>query len=118
MTSFAEFIGKTDTRAFAPGEVIFNEGDRADGQLYALLEGSVEIVRQNTLLEEVPEGGVFGELALIDNLPRSATAQAKTAGRLAVISDERFRELVLRNPSFALEIMRLMARRMRRNLGA
>jgi len=116
LSAIAEFVGTAETRSLDAGEVVFSQGAASDGRMYVLLDGSVEIVRGNSVLEHVPEGGVFGELALIDDLPRTATAQAREASRLAVISGERFRELILRNPSFAVEIMRLLARRVRRNL--
>ncbi|MES2999354.1 MAG: cyclic nucleotide-binding domain-containing protein [Pseudomonadota bacterium] len=116
MSPFAAFIAPSETHAIAAGESIFREGDGADGRMYALLSGSVELVRQGRVLELVSEGGVFGELALIDSLPRSATALAKSDAQVAVISEERFRELILRNPSFAVEIMRLLTRRIRANL--
>lgn len=116
MSQFADFIGSAHTIEFVPGEVIFAEGALADGCMYVLLEGGIQLGRQGKVLEEVGEGGVFGELALIDNGPRSATAKATAPGKLAVISGERFRELILRNPSFALEIMRLLARRIRFHL--
>ena len=116
MSQFTDFIGNSATRSFEEGEIIFAEGAPADGYMYALLEGNIQLDRQGKVLEVVSEGGVFGELALIDNEPRSATARATQASRLATISEERFRELILRNPSFALEIMRLLTRRIRANL--
>jgi CRP-like cAMP-binding protein len=116
LSQFTDFIGDSETRSFEEGEIIFAQGAPADGYMYALLEGNIQLDRQGAVLEVVSEGGVFGELALIDNEPRSATARATQASRLALISQERFRELILRNPSFALEIMRLLTRRIRANL--
>jgi CRP-like cAMP-binding protein len=116
MTPLAAFFGTAESRTVAAGEVVFNEGDASDGRMYALLEGEVRIVRGGQTLETVVEGGVFGELALLDDMPRSAAAVAQVDSQLAVISSERFRELILRNPSFALEIMKLLARRIRANL--
>lgn len=117
MSSFLLSNRDPESHQFNAGDVIFAEGASADGFMYALLSGSVEIFRHERLLETVPMGGVFGELALIDNLPRSAAAIAKTDCRVAKISSEQFRELLLRNPMFAIEIMRLLAQRTRANLG-
>jgi CRP-like cAMP-binding protein len=114
VTHIADFFGTSKQRLLPAGQTLFNEGDSADGCMYVLLEGSVALLRQGRLLERVDrEGVVFGELALIDSLPRSATAQAEEDSRVAVIGRERFRELTLRNPSFALEMMALLARRLR-----
>ena len=59
-------------------------------------------------------GGIFGELALIDSSPRSAAAVAHTDCRLAVIGERRFIFLVQQTPYFALEVMSVMAQRLRR----
>jgi CRP/FNR family cyclic AMP-dependent transcriptional regulator len=118
LSPFADFFETTPLRELPEGEVVFAQGDAADGHMYALLEGSVRLARDGVVLEEVSQGGVFGELALIDREARSATATTLARSRLAVITEERFRELLLRNPSFGLEMMRLLARRTRFNLRA
>lgn len=61
-------------------------------------------------------GGVFGEMALLNQLPRTASAIAKTDCRVAVITAQRFTRLVSQSPYFALDMMRLLAERLRRNL--
>lgn len=117
MTSFTAFIGDAASRSFAQGEFIFRQNEPANGMMYVLLEGEVVVSRGADILEIVDTaGGVFGEFGLVDELPRSADALARVAVKVAVITGERFRELTLRNPSFALEMMRLLARRARANL--
>lgn len=94
------------------GETIFREGD--EGRvMYVVIEGSVRLSVTGRSLEKVGPGGVFGEMALIDAAPRSATAFAVTDCRLVSITRERFTTLVQQNPQFALEIMRVMANRLR-----
>lgn len=116
-SAIAAFVGNVPMQNFSEGDLIFREQEPADGRMYALMEGQVHIARQGHLLETVStEGALFGELALIDSMPRSATAQAASPVRLAVITSEKFRELILRNPSFALEVMRLLTSRVRANL--
>lgn len=115
MNTFPIFGREPDLRDFAAGEVIFSAGDPANGLMYAVLEGEVEITSQDKVLETVGKDGVFGEMALIDQAPRSANAVAKTAGRLAAVTDKRFTVLVSQNPRFALELMQLLAQRVRRN---
>src|SRR6478736_467649 len=82
-----------------PGETIFKEGDTAK-ELYVIRSGQVEIQLGNRLLATL-----FGEMALIDSAPRSATAIAKTDVALVPISKKDFLTLVSRAPTFALDIM-------------
>jgi CRP/FNR family cyclic AMP-dependent transcriptional regulator len=56
----------------APGDVVFKDGDAPD-KMYVVLSGEVEILLRDTVIETVPQGGTFGEMALIDGSPRSAT---------------------------------------------
>lgn len=66
-------------RNFSKGQIIFNEGDRPDG-VYLVVEGQVEIYKnidgEERHLASVFKDGVFGEMALINNMPRSAGARA------------------------------------------
>ena len=115
MNTFPIFGREPDIRNFSAGEVIFSAGQAADGLMYAVLDGEVEITAQDRVLEMVTTNGVFGEMALIDQAPRSATAIAKTNGRLAAVSDKRFMVLVSQNPRFAIDMMQLLTERIRRN---
>jgi CRP/FNR family cyclic AMP-dependent transcriptional regulator len=103
-----------DVRVFQPGETIFAEGEAGDC-MFAVLEGEVEIQRSGHVLERVGAGGVFGEMALIDQSPRSATAIAGTLCSVAAVGQKRFTFLVQQTPYFALQIMRVLAERLRRN---
>ena len=58
-----------------PGQVIFSAGD-AGREMFIVRTGSVDLRIGDTLLETVEQGGIFGELALVDPAPRSATAVA------------------------------------------
>lgn len=100
-------------QSFNQGQIIFREGDPGD-QLYIVAEGEVDIVTDSQLLETVKTGGIFGEMALIDDKPRSATAIARTDCVLAPVSRQHFLTLVERTPLFALQVMRVMAERLRR----
>lgn len=115
MKTFPIFGREPDVRPFSAGEVIFSAGQPANGLMYAVLEGEIEISAQDKVLETVSTDGVFGEMALIDQAPRSATAVAKSNGRLAAVTDKRFMVLVSQNPRFALDLMQLLAERLRRH---
>ena len=100
------------TRSVRAGEVIFKEGDEAH-QLFAIKSGEVAIQLGNRTLAELPANSIFGEMALIDDAPRSATAVAKTDVELVAISEKQFLFLVSQTPFFALKVMRVLARRLR-----
>jgi CRP-like cAMP-binding protein len=100
------------TRSFKQGETIFKKGDPAT-ELYVIQSGHVEIQYGNRLLDTLEEHNIFGEMALIDNSPRSATAIASTDVILIPISEKQFLFLVSETPFFALMVMRVLARRLR-----
>ncbi len=100
-------------QSFSQGQIIFREGDPGD-QLYIVAEGQVDIMTDGQLLETVNPGGILGEMALIDDKPRSATAVARTDCVLTPIGRRHFLTLVERTPLFALQVMRVMAERLRR----
>jgi CRP/FNR family transcriptional regulator, cyclic AMP receptor protein len=98
---------------FAPGDVIFAEGDKGD-KMYVIRSGEVEIVRDGRVVETLSPGGIFGEMALIDGSPRAATARAKTACEVAPVTEKTFLFLVHETPFFAIAVMRALAERLRR----
>jgi CRP/FNR family transcriptional regulator, cyclic AMP receptor protein len=99
-------------RDFKAGDVIFREGDPAQ-ELFIVQSGEVEIRLGNRLLETLPQYSIFGEMALIDSAPRSPTAIAATDVRLVTVSEKQFLFLISNTPYFALNVMRIMARRLR-----
>jgi CRP-like cAMP-binding protein len=103
-------------RAYAAGEVIFREGEPGDC-MYAVVEGEVEVRIGERILERTGAGGVIGELALIDRSPRSGTAVAATPCTLAPVDEKRFQFMVQQTPFFALQVMRILAERLRRETG-
>ena len=100
------------TRAAKAGEVIFREGDKAD-QLFVIKSGQIEIRLGNRTLSELSAHSIFGEMALIDDAPRSATAVAITDVELVPVSEKQFLFLVSQTPFFALKVMRVLAARLR-----
>jgi CRP-like cAMP-binding protein len=96
-----------------PGQVIFEAGD-AGSEMFIVRTGSVDLKIGDTVLETVGQGGIFGELALVDPAPRSATAIAGPDCTLVLLDANAFNNLVRKVPSLALEVMKVMARRLRR----
>jgi CRP/FNR family cyclic AMP-dependent transcriptional regulator len=100
------------TREYKAGDVIFREGDPAE-ELFIVKSGTVELRLGNRLLGTLPERSIFGEMALIDRGARSATAVAATDAAVVPIGEKQFLFLVSRTPHFALNVMRVLVRRLR-----
>ena len=112
-TSFAVLTGNNiETKFIKAGSVIFREGEEAH-ELFVIKSGQVRIQLGNRTLAELSANDVFGEMALIDNEPRSATALAVTDVELVAVSEKQFLFLVGQTPYFALKVMRVLAQRLR-----
>lgn len=86
------------------GEVIIREGESSDA-LYAILDGRMEISRAGSAIRSLLAGEHFGEMALFNSRPRSATVTALTPGRLLVMERHRFNELVKREPGLGVKLL-------------
>lgn len=95
------------------GQVVFSEGE-VGREMFIVRTGSVELRIGDQVVETVEQGGVFGELALVDPAPRSATAVAGPDCTLVLVEEGSFNDLLRRVPGLGLEIMRVMARRLRK----
>jgi len=113
VTTINLFKNEKDSLSIPAGRSIFFTGQTGD-VMYVVIEGEVEIMVNNQLVETIREGGIFGEMALLDEEPRSADAIAKTDCKLATVNEKRFLYLVHNTPYFSIEIMRVMANRLRR----
>lgn len=111
MIDLAQIYDHHDT--YPPGHQIFKAGDPGDA-LYILLEGEVKISLQEHILDQLQNGAIFGEMALVDSQPRSADATTTTECKLVKIDEKLFTELTGQNPKFAIEVMRIMSTRLRR----
>ncbi len=99
-----------------PGEIVFADGQPADF-MYVVKRGEIEIVRDGRVVEMLGPDGFFGELALVDQAPRSATARAKTESELIAINEKQFLFMVGETPFFSLVVLRKLAERLRRKDG-
>ncbi len=100
-------------RRFDAGERIFLENDPGDC-LYVVHSGRVDVITFGTVLESVGPNGIFGEMALIDDGPRSAAALTSEPSELAVVDKSTFLTLVREEPEFAMRVMRVLTQRLRR----
>jgi len=107
------FRHATDTIGVSPGEYVFREGEKGD-VMYVLLDGTVDILVGEHLVETAERGALLGEMALIDDAPRSASAVAKTPCTIVEISQRRFHFLVQQTPNFATHVLKVLAGRLRK----
>ena len=95
------------------GDFLFREGDPADA-LYILRTGVLRIVSGSIVYETVRPGGIVGEMGIVEQGGRrSASVIAGTRAELEKIDRSAFLTLIRSTPDFALEVMQVMARRLR-----
>mgnify|MGYP002624479706 FL=1 len=104
------------TVEFAAGEFLFREGDLGT-EMYILQEGQIEVLKvldgQETQLAVFEKGDFFGEMALLEDLPRTASARALTESRCIQINGSTFDQMLRNNPEIAVRMMRKLSRRLR-----
>jgi len=99
-------------REYKAGAQIFHEGEPGS-EFFVIKSGQVKILSGNKLLQTFGENEIFGEMALIDASPRSATAIAESDLVVAPITEKQYLFLVRHTPYFALKMMRVLAQRLR-----
>lgn len=101
------------------GRTIFRENRRGKrlllqrDKMYLLLNGRVSLVAGGQEIRSVKSGEVFGEIAALGNLPRSASAVAQTPCRVIALDPRQFRKALAQKPAFALMLMKVMMARLR-----
>ena len=94
------------------GQALFREGDEGN-QMYVLEIGTAEVIVQNRVVEALEHGSIVGEMGLVSPVPHSVSVIAKTDCEFVVVDEKRFQFLVQQTPYFAIQVMRLMAERLR-----
>jgi len=107
------FANDSAPESYSAGSTIFHEGEPRDS-MYVVQKGEVELKVGGEVVETVGIDEFFGEMALIDSGARSATAVAKTDCSLLPINERRFLYMVEETPFFAITVMRVLSRRLRR----
>jgi CRP-like cAMP-binding protein len=107
--------------AIAEGEKIFAENERAiplvrKNKMYLLLKGEVGLLSGQKTIGRVRPGEIFGEMALVSDAPRSASAVAKTACRVIALDDDEFQAALRKKPEFAVMMMSVMVHRLRERI--
>ncbi|RMF89692.1 MAG: cyclic nucleotide-binding domain-containing protein [Nitrospinota bacterium] len=114
-----ELLARLPRLKVEAGTILFEEGDAAD-KMYLIVRGKVRITKQviegaDKLLAELGEGEYFGEMGLLADLQRSATATAVEESEFVLIDRDSFGWLLQENPSFGLSIMKQLAQRLERS---
>lgn len=113
--------GKPET--IAQGTIIFTENEKGNrlllqrDRMYLLLDGEVSLMAKNKAIGRIGKGEIFGEMASISEMPRSATAVAKIPCRVIGLDDSQFQSALRKRPEFALMLMSVMIHRMRNAIG-
>ena len=110
-------------QAIAKGTTIFSENRKGmplllmPNRIYLLLEGEVGVLARDEPVATIASGEIFGEMASMSQMPRSASAVAMSDCRVIGLDDSQFQAALGRNPGFALMLMSVMAARLRDTLG-
>ena len=103
---------------FLRDEVIFEEGDFSQ-ELYIVVSGQIRIIIEygtanERIINTLGEGSFFGEMAIFEGAPRSATAVTEQEAELLVLAPEKFKQTIYQKPDMAFEIFRELSGRLRR----
>ena len=112
LATLAKGLGEQGTVRYDRGKVIMVQG-QAGAFMYVVQEGRVAISLRGTVVERVGPGGVFGEMALVDQGARTANANAETDCALLAINRQIFLNLVKADPTFAVSLLTAIAERVR-----
>ena len=104
----------------AKGDTVFDEGENG-GFVCFVVNGELEVLKhspngESSLITKLGKGQAIGEMALIDELPRSATVKAHSPSSLTVLSRKDFEELTAQSPEIAIKILKYLARSLSLNL--
>lgn len=104
-------------REYVDGEVIVRQGDTASCCMFVVQEGQAEVVfnskGEEVHLDFLGEGDLFGEMAIFDDMPRSATVRAIGYTRVVTIDRKNFLRRMNEDPSLAYRVAQTMSRRIR-----
>ena len=109
---FGLFRNASRTAIHGAGTAIFEQGDEGH-TMYAIKRGRVAVVVGGNTVATLGEEEIFGEMALLDHAPRTATVVALEETEVVEIDEPQFFILIRQNPHFALQLMRLLSERLR-----
>ena len=103
-----------------PGEIVFEEGDTGDYVCF-VVDGTLDVVKksetgESIVISTLSKGGSIGEMAVIDELPRSATVKARTKSTLITLSQENFNYILAEHSTIGVKVLKGIARLLSMNL--
>jgi len=103
-----------------PGETVFEEGDTGDYVCF-VVDGTLDVVKKSEtgegiVISTLSKGGSIGEMAVIDELPRSATVKARTKSTLITLSQENFNYILAEHSTIGVKVLKGIARLLSMNL--
>ncbi len=101
----------------SPNQVLFNEGDDGDF-MFIVLSGELSVYKNKKEIDRPTPGGYFGEMALVNSKPRSATVKALVASELLVVNKEQFQSHFASSPAALMALMQTLSNHSRGNLDA
>ncbi len=93
------------------GRTLIREGERGR-EFFVVVEGSLSVTRKGAKVSDLGAGDVVGEIALLTDLPRTATVTTSSPVRLLVLTDRGFRDLLEQSPSIAAKILQSLGERL------
>ncbi len=113
----SKYLHSLSTQTLKKGSVIFTEGEAADGTMYFLIHGQVDIYADYTTsklkVNEIKEGDFFGEIALIKNIARTATAiVVSDEAQIARLDKTIFIQVARQNPEFLFDLLKTVIDRL------
>ncbi len=120
-----QILAYFELRLFEDNTIIFNEGDRGD-YVCIVIDGTIEIRKESisskqTVIAKFGRGSIVGEMAVIDQFPRSSAAHVTSNSKILILSSEKFDQLLEDLPHlgiiFLREIARILSQRLRRTSG-
>ena len=94
-----------------PGRILCKEGQTGQ-EFFVIVDGKVQVTRKGRRLSTLSSGDFLGEIALVTELPRTATATAETPVRLFVLTRREFHAVLDQNPRVERKVLRVLARRL------
>jgi len=106
-----------ERKVIYPGQYVFKSGDEGD-RAYLVQDGLIEIVRvgpagDEVVLGEIGKGGIFGEMALVDDQPRMASARAKEQATVAIVTRDQFQQKLSAADPFIRALLKIFVRNIR-----
>ena len=112
MVFFELFANNPDIVRVPAGQPLFSEGEEGH-RLFVLTTGNAEIIVNHRVVETIQHGNIVGEMGLVSPGPRSASVVALSDCEFVAVDEKRFQYLVQQTPFFAMQVMRVLAERLR-----